>query len=301
MKKLYPAKSRSSALTSIFFIALFISELLVAQTIDSTKIKSNDTDNNRILPFWSDWAKQQGIDLPLPFGVSANYIFMSRDVDVTNVTVEFRDRAPESINDFTSFAVRNKTSVAAVKFDAWILPLLDVYVSVGYANTNANMNANIIIDRPIRPLPPVELDVETQTKVQGPYLGFGSTLVAGYKTWFVMADANYGKTWPDEINNSIDFTFLSSRSGFAGKLGQNNLMKVWLGAAYLFSTTTLQITAPSESLGDILIKIEQHPVNPWTFHSGFMITLDDRFDFMAELGTNFKDASISVLNVSYRF
>lgn len=301
MKKLYPAKSRSSALTSIFFIALFISELLVAQTIDSTKIKSNDTDNNRILPFWSDWAKQQGIDLPLPFGVSANYIFMSRDVDVTNVTVEFRDRAPESINDFTSFAVRNKTSVAAVKFDAWILPLVDVYVSVGYANTNANMNANIIIDRPIRPLPPVELDVETQTKVQGPYLGFGSTLVAGYKTWFVMADANYGKTWPDEINNSIDFTFLSSRSGFAGKLGQNNLMKVWLGAAYLFSTTTLQITAPSESLGDILIKIEQHPVNPWTFHSGFMITLDDRFDFMAELGTNFKDASISVLNVSYRF
>ena len=301
MKKLYPAKSRSSALTSIFFIALFISELLVAQTIDSTKIKSNDTDNNRILPFWSDWAKQQGIDLPLPFGVSANYIFMSRDVDVTNVTVEFRDRAPESINDFTSFAVRNKTSVAAVKFDAWILPLLDVYVSVGYANTNANMNANIIIDRPIRPLPPVELDVETQTKVEGPYLGFGSTLVAGYKTWFVMADANYGKTWPDEINNSIDFTFLSSRSGFAGKLGQNNLMKVWLGAAYLFSTTTLQITAPSESLGDILIKIEQHPVNPWTFHSGFMITLDDRFDFMAELGTNFKDASISVLNVSYRF
>lgn len=301
MKKLYPTKSRSSALTSIFFIALFISELLVAQTIDSTKIKSNDTDNNRILPFWSDWAKQQGIDLPLPFGVSANYIFMSRDVDVTNVTVEFRDRAPESINDFTSFAVRNKTSVAAVKFDAWILPLLDVYVSVGYANTNANMNANIIIDRPIRPLPPVELDVETQTKVQGPYLGFGSTLVAGYKSWFVMGDANYGKTWPDEINNSIDFTFLSARSGFAGKLGQNNLMKVWLGAAYLFSTTTLQITAPSETLGDILIKIEQHPVNPWTFHSGFMITLDDRFDFMAELGTNFKDASISVLNVSYRF
>lgn len=284
-----------------FIFLLVINDFSIAQTTDTTKVIPTETNDQRILPFWSDWAKQQGIDLPLPFGVSANYIFMSRDVDVTNVTVEFRDRAPESINDFTSFAVRNKTSVAAVKFDAWILPLVDVYVSVGYANTNANMNANIIIDRPIRPLPPVELDVETQTKVEGPYLGFGSTLVAGYKTWFVMADANYGKTWPDEINNSIDFTFLSSRSGFAGKLGQNNLMKVWLGAAYLFSTTTLQITAPSETLGDILIKIEQHPVNPWTFHSGFMITLDDRFDFMAELGTNFKDASISVLNVSYRF
>lgn len=285
----------------LLVIILSLLEISIAQTKDTTNIKSKETEKNRILPFWSDWARQRGIDLPLPFGISANYIFMSRDVDITDVTVEFLNRAPESINDFTSFAVRNNTSVAAVKFDAWVLPLLNIYVSAGYANTNANMNAHIIIDRPILPLEPVELDIETQTKVQGPYLGIGSTLVAGYENWFVMADANYGKTWPDEVNNSIDFTFLSARSGFSGKLGQNNSIKVWLGAAYLYSTTTLEIKVPSEVLDEVTVRIEQHPVNPWTFHSGFMITLDDRFDFMAELGTNFKDASISVLNVSYRF
>lgn len=294
-------KIKSSFRFIIFLTSLLISELTIAQTTDTTKVISTETNDQRILPFWSDWAKQHGIDLPLPFGVSANYIFMSRDVDITDVTVKFLSRDPESINDFTSFAVRNKTSVVAVKFDAWVLPLLNVYVSLGYANTNANMNANVIIERSILPLPPVELDIETQTKVQGPYLGFGSTLVAGYKSWFVMADANYGKTWPDEVNNSIIFTFLSARSGFSGNLGKNNSMKVWFGAAYLFSKTTLEITAPSETLGDILVRIEQHPVNPWTFHSGFMITVDDRFDFMAELGTNFKDASIAVLNMSYRF
>jgi hypothetical protein len=181
------------------------------------------------------------------------------------------------------------------------LPLLNVYVSVGYASTIAKMNANITIERSILPLPPVELDIETETKIADLYWGVGSTLVAGYKSWFIMADANYGKTSPDELNNSIDFTFLSARSGFAGNLGQNNLMKVWLGAAYLYSTTTLEIKAPSETLGEVLVRIEQHPVNPWTFHSGFMITLNDRFDFMAELGTNFKDASISVLSATYRF
>ncbi len=286
---------------AIFIITLLISELIIAQTTDSTNIKSAQTDNNRILPFWSDWAKQQGIDLPLPFGIAANYIFMSRDVDVTDVTVQFLNRAPESINDFTSFAVRNNTSVAAVKFDAWILPLLNVYATVGYTSTIAKMNANIIIERSIAPLPPVELDIETETKIADLYWGFGSTLVAGYKSWFVMADANYGKTSPDELNNSIDFTFLSARSGFAGNLGQGNSMKAWLGAAYLFSTTTLEITVPSETLGDIIVKIEQHPVNPWTFHSGFMISLNKRFDFMAELGTNFKDASIAVLSAAFRF
>jgi hypothetical protein len=294
-------KITSSLRYAIFIIILLISELTIAQTTDSTNIKSTETENNRILPFWSDWAKQQGIDLPLPFGIAANYIFMSRDVDVSDVTVQFLDRDPESINDFTSFAVRNNTSVAAVKFDAWILPLLNVYVSVGYASTIAKMNANITIERSILPLPPVELDINTETNIADLYWGVGSTLVAGYKSWFIMADANYGKTSPDELNNSIDFTFLSARSGFAGNLGQENSMKAWLGAAYLFSTTILEITVPSGSnLGDVLVKIEQHPVNPLTFHSGFMISLNKRFDFMAELGTNFKDASIAVLSTTFR-
>ncbi len=294
-------KNISHIISVILVIVFSLIESPFAQTTDSTDIKSNETDNNKILPFWSDWAKQQGIDFPLPFGISANYIFMSRDVDVTDVTVQFLNRAPESINDFTSFAVRNNTYVAAVKFDAWILPLLNVYVSVGYASTIAKMNANITIERSILPLPPVELDIDTETKIADLYWGVGSTLVAGYKSWFVMADANYGKTSPDELNNSIDFTFLSARSGFAGNLGQENSMKAWLGAAYLFSTTTLEITVPTETLGDVIVKIEQHPVNPWTFHSGFMISLNKRFDFMAELGTNFKDASIAVLSATIRF
>lgn len=291
---------------SYVFVILFISffsssKSSLAQTADTVNVKLAKSENSGLLPFWSDWAKQQGIDLPLPFGIAANYIFMSRDVDVTDVTVQFLNRDPESINDFTSFAVRNNTSVAAIKFDAWVLPLLNVYVSVGYASTIANMNANITIERSILPLPPVELDIETETKIADFYWGIGSTLVAGYKSWFVMADANYGKTSPDELNNSIDFTFLSARSGFMGKTGQENSIKAWLGAAYLFSTTTLEINAPTETLGDVLVRIEQHPVNPLTFHSGFMISMNKRFDFMAELGTNFKDASIAVLSATFRF
>ncbi|HEX9251506.1 MAG TPA: hypothetical protein VF870_04655 [Ignavibacteriaceae bacterium] len=286
----------------LFLLLIFIllgNRLISAQSTDTTQATPKGKD--RILPFYSDWAKEQGIDLPLPFGISANYIFMSRDVDVTDVTVQFLNRVPESINDFTSFAVRNKTSVAAVKFDAWVLPLLNLYVSIGYASTNANMNANIIIERSIAPLPPVEIDIETKTKIADPYWGVGATLVAGYKSWFIMADANYGATSPDELNNSIDFTFLSARTGFAGNLGQENSIKAWLGAAYLFSTTTLEITVPTETLGDVLVRIEQEPVDPWTFHSGFMISLNKRFDFMAELGTNFQDASIAVLSTTFRF
>ena len=70
-----------------------------------------------------------------------------------------------------------------------------MYVSVRYVTMNANMNVNITIERSILPLPPVELD--TETKKADYYWGIGSTLVAIDKSWFIMADANHGKSCPN--------------------------------------------------------------------------------------------------------
>lgn len=49
------------------------------------------------------------------------------------------------------------------------------------------------------------------------------------------------------------------------------------------------------------ISIDQQPVNPWTFECGFMVGISDRVEIMTELGSNFNDAAISVVTVSYRF
>jgi len=286
-------------LITVFLLSL--TELSFAQTKDTTNINSDETHRERILPLWADWAKDRGIDLPLPFGVSAFYIFMSRDIKVTDVTVEFLEVEPQSINDFATFAVKNKTSVAALKFDAWILPLLNVYASFGYAETDAILNAKFSIDRPISSLPPEEFDIESETKVKGPYWGIGSTLVAGYKSWFVMADANYGETFPDKLNNSVTFTFLSMRTGLVSSVGDNVSLKTWIGGAYMYSKSILEITAPSEAFDGILIKISQEPVNPVTAQLGFMLSTGKVFDFMVEFGTNFNDASVSIISATYRF
>ncbi|HSR17067.1 MAG TPA: hypothetical protein VLM39_03150 [Ignavibacteriaceae bacterium] len=289
------------SITSLVSAFLFINEFAFSQPFDTTDVKQTKVDEGGLLPFWADWAKDQGIELPLPFGVSAFYIFMSRDIEVKDVSIEFLDREPQSISDFSTFAVRNKTSVAALKFDAWLLPLLNVYASFGYATTNALLNANFTIDRPISPVPPIETDVESQTRVEGPYWGFGSTLVAGYANWFVMGDANYGKTFPDKLNNSVTFTFLSMRTGLTSSVGKNVSLKTWVGGAYMYSKTTLEISVPSETLDEILIKIKQEPVNPWTAHLGFILSTSKRFDFMIEIGTNFNDASVSIFSATYRF
>lgn len=280
---------------------LMTTNFAMAQSLVSDSVKTVHAKQSRILPFGADWAKKKGIDLPAPWGFSTFFTYMGRDIKITDVTVEFGGRAPESISEYSDFAVKNQTYVSALKLDAWILPILNVYVLAGYATTNANMNVDLTIDRSILPLPPVNMSVETSTKVKGPYTGIGTSLVAGYKSWFVMADANYGKTWPDLLNNSINFTMLSLRSGLSGKMGEMNSIRAWLGAAYMDSKCTLEIKDVSDVLGEVLIKVEQHPVNPWTFQCGFLIGVGKNFEFMTELGSNFEDASMLALNVAYRF
>jgi len=279
----------------LFFLSA--GNISMAQTDNLSS--SLPADHHRTLPFWSDWAAKKGIDLPSAFGVTGFFTYMSRDIEVKDVTVEFAGGEPQSISDFASFAVRNKTTMSAAKFDVWILPVVNIYVLAGYAYTNSNLNASFTIDRPL--LPPTEIEITGQTPVKGPYGGIGTTVVAGYKNWFVMGDFNYGKTLPDKLNNAISFTMLSVRTGLAGKLGERNSLRSWIGTIYMNSKCVLEIKQPSSVLGEILVHIDQQPVNPWTFECGFMVGLSDKFEIMTELGSNFNDAAISVLTLSYRF
>ena len=276
---------------------LLVSNPIQCQSGGNTDLKPA---TEKTMPLGWDWARDKGITLPSKYGVSLFYTYMTRDVKVTDVTVEILDQEPQSISDFSTFAVKNKTSIAAIKLDTWILPVLNVYVLAGYGSTDANLNANITIDRTL-PLPPVDIEIQTMMQVKGPYIGIGTTLVGGYKSWFIMADANYGETWPDMLNNSINVTMVSARTGFSGNIGDYHSLKAWVGAMYMDSKCTLEIKVPTDELGDVLVRVYQHPENPWTMQCGFMLSLSQRFDVMTELGTNFKDASISVLTASFRF
>jgi len=301
-KQIIIKMNKNDVIRNLLFTFLLLAvSFLMAQSADTNNFSTVQAEKSRMLPFGKDWAKKKGIDLPAPYGVSTFFTYMGRGIDITDVTVEFGGREPESLSEYGIFAVKNQTYVAAIKFDAWILPVLNVYVLGGYAYTSGNLNLDLSIDRSILPLPPVEMDINTSSIVKGPYTGIGTTLVAGYKSWFVLADANYGVTWPDLVDNSINFTMLSLRSGLAGKLGEKNPIRAWLGAAYMDSKCIIEIKENSDVLGEVIVRVEQHPVNPWTYQCGFSIGAGKNFEFMTELGSNFDDASLIVLNVAYRF
>jgi hypothetical protein len=97
-----------------------------APALHASDDRNQDQKGNHPLPFGAHWALQRGIDLPNPFGVSLFVVSMSRDIEVYDVRVTVPGKEPVSVSNVASFDVRNRTTLGALKLDAWILPVLDV-------------------------------------------------------------------------------------------------------------------------------------------------------------------------------
>ena len=276
----------------IFIVFLTSSTSLCQQEL----VKSN----SRKLPLARSWFEDKNIDLPLPYGVSAFFTYMSRGVDITDVEVAFQNQPKQSINDFTSFELQNKSTVAAVKLDVWVLPFINVYGLFGYVSTNASLDATLTIDRIILPGPPVVIPISNNSTINGNYFGIGSTIVGGYGSWFMLGDFNYGYSNLSELDGKIDFWMFSARTGFQSMINTNKL-RTWIGGMYLLSNRTLNLSIEDDILGLIQVDVHQQTENPWTLQLGTSISLGKHFEILAEMGTNFSNASIGVLSGTYRF
>lgn len=84
---------------------------------------STELSKQRFLPLARGGFEKQNIDLPLPYGISAFFTYMSRNVDISDVEVAIQDQPKQSINDFSNFDLNNKSAVAAAKVDAWLFSL----------------------------------------------------------------------------------------------------------------------------------------------------------------------------------
>ena len=262
--------------------------------------QTTEKSKRRVLPMARGWFENQSIDLPLPYGVSAFFTYMTRNIDISNVEVAFLDQPKQSINDFSTFDLNNQSAVAAVKVDAWLLPFINIYGLMGYVSTSATLDATITIDRIIFPGPEIVIPISSNSNIQGNYFGIGSTMVAGHGSWFVLGDFNYGYSKLDEFNGRIDFWMFSGRTGFQTKLNKNNL-RTWIGGIYLSSNRTLQLNVENENVGLIEVDIYQQTKNPFTIQLGTSIGLGKHFELLAELGTNLSDANLGVLTTNYRF
>jgi len=276
--------------TTLIALSLLITTPVPAQEEDTTW--------NRPLPLGAKWALERGIDLPNPFGVGIFLVTMSRDIEVYDVRVTLPGNEPVSISDVASFSVRNKTTLGAIKIDAWILPLLNLYVLAGHTWTDTRLDATVTIDRILGS--DIVLNLSEDSDVGGPLLGAGATVVAGIGHWFVMADGNYNYSDIEEFDGGIAAWFLSARTGWSGRISWGS-WQAWAGAAYLAADKTLIVSDNSSGLGTIVVEVDQRPVNPTTLQVGGSLTFGKSWVVMLEVGSNFDDAFVGVFSAGFRF
>jgi hypothetical protein len=224
-------------------------------------------------------------------------VTMRRDVEVTDVRVTLPGNEAASVSDFASFAVHNHTTLVAAKVDAWLLPVLDVYVLAGHSWTDSRLDVTVTVDRPVAP--DLVLDVTQDSQVGGPLLGGGATLVAGYGPWFVLADGNYTFSDIDGFDHGLGAWFLSARTGWSGATSWG-AWRGWVGVAWLETGRTLEISQQA-SVGMVLVEIDQRPVDPLTAQLGGSVGLGKRWEALVEVGANGGDDFVGVFSAAYRF
>jgi len=267
-------------------------------TEETEPASSVEEESDRVLPLFREWFEEQGVPLPLPLGAGVMMIFMERDIEVREVTVQFLDRPPESISDRVDFEVGNRTRSTAARFDAWVLPFVNVYALAGRAYTDTSLRTRFAIDRPNGE--PIEVEIGEDTSVDGPMLGLGLTAVIGGDAWFAMADANYTLADMDLFDEEIRAWLYSGRLGWHGATRWGPA-RAWGGFFYMDSERTLTITEDLPLIGPTEVRVSQRPVDPLTYQVGASLTIDRHWDLLFEAGTNFDDATLFVLSASYRF
>jgi hypothetical protein len=279
-------------------MVVFLAMLAAALSATTLVAAEQSATWDRPLPWGAEWALARGIDLPNPFGASLFVVTMTRDIEVSDVRVTLPDNEPASIGDVASFAVRNNTTLAALKADAWIFPVLNLYVLAGHTWTDSKLDVAVTIDRVIGD--PVVLEASQDSEVGGPLLGAGATLVAGHGPWFILADANYNYSDIDALEGGIAAWFLSARTGWSGATRRGG-WRAWIGAAYLKTDRTLTIRQDSPELGAVVVEVDQRPVVPLTYQVGGSLGIGKRWELLLEAGSNFDDAFVGVLSASFRF
>jgi hypothetical protein len=248
------------------------------------------------LPIGGQAARERGYELPLPYGVGANFVVLEQSMSVNEVRVGFAGGPLQEVGFVEVDDFKGTGKSLTTRFDAWLLPFLNVYGVVGY--TWATSDVVVSIDNPLPARPPIRVPVSVD--LEGPTYGGGMTVVGGYGPVFAMADLNYTYTDFDVFDSKIGKLTFSPRAGLQGKLYWFR-GAFWLGAMYIDNEQTVEL---SERLGipeldPLRIEVDQKSDKAWNFLIGGNWEISRAFQLTVEGGIG--DRKQLLIGAGYRF
>jgi hypothetical protein len=246
-------------------------------------------------------AREHGFDLPLPLGVSGTTFTETANFNVSNISLG-PGLGLEPIIRVSNVKIRETAWTA--RPDVWVLPFLDLYGIVG----NVSGHADVELRPGFLPGPKVDLKLD----YEGPTVGFGGTMAAGFKpiegrstTVFGLADLNFTKTFLDfhdvvSYLPGVDVMVFSPRLGVRERIVENSplgdmYLALWGGCMY----QRVQESMDGNVLGLVDFHADVKAVNPWNTLVGGRLEIGNHAVLTVEGG--FGDRKSLMVELSIRF
>lgn len=230
------------------------------------------------LPLMSDLAKENGIKLPEPLGLTATYFIINRPSRVTKVKAGIDNGGLRELPSL-AFEANAKVQSALARLDAWILPMLNVYLLGGYVWNDSSVD--MVLDFPGHPNTAFTADGH----LEGPVFGAGTTLAAGYGNYFLVADFNWSTVYLSGLSE-MDARLLTARVGYRmPDVSWADEVRFYLATTYWDTARTISGSIPVNSGGisSIQYAVDQEPVDPLTIGGGTNIILNKNWGFTCEV------------------
>ena len=176
-----------------------------------------------VLPIMGQQVTNRGVDLPLPFGVMANYVRSKQDILIDQIAIGFNDGDLEEISDFVRFRdIDVLVNTYNIRADVWLLPFFNVSGVFGYVDTETTVRVGLPID------------LTAVSVGRGPYYGLGMLLAGGVGP--IWGSVDYNAVWAktDQLDKANLAQIVGIRAGhvinFHNKTQQN--VSFWVGAQF---------------------------------------------------------------------
>lgn len=251
------------------------------------------------LPFLAEEARKRGIELPRPYGIGVVYYKLLRDIRITDVRVGRNGTPPTSLSAFVDMGSTSDVDNLNLKFDAWLLPFLNVYAIVGKLHNESHTRLDAHLPAILPGGTPRRFQMEVPTELDGTVTGLGITLAGGYGPFFMAVDVNAARA---DLGFSKPFEALisSGRFGWNGNLG-GRPFRTWLNATRWDTYATATGTVADPDGGTLKFEVDQGPAYAYTYGAGCSYGLRRWLELSVDTGTDFHGGWYVALVPVFRF
>lgn len=181
-----------------------------------------------MLPIWGQKVVNKGFKIPLPAGLSMQYIWQESDIVIDNLQVGFNHGPKYSLDQIVRFdkAVTSSSGVN-IRPDIWLFPFLNIYALFAKSNTSTTINAGVYV--PDSSSWNKIFDINTQANFDATTFGFGLTPTVGIGGYFLAIDMNFSWTDIDELDDPAYVFVLGPRLGKNFAFKGDRSLAVWAG------------------------------------------------------------------------